>query len=240
MSATQAWDGVTSDSLTTENLVKHTVPLAKDLGVIAKEAAVAAKEFVEQAVEKIMAASVTDSGADSRTAVSRHNSVTTVDVKGFIMPAEEGLSKNVTGCWSPPLNAFDAKKQGQPRLSDVEEIAIANAIMDGELSTRDNNGSEVKTFLAKFRKEQTGLYWSTEADTCFDPLGVSDTYKRPINNDIERKASETVRKEWAAKEDDACSDSDEMEEIELGMPAAEDAEEFEELLPEAYPKAWKS
>lgn len=207
MSATQAWDGVTSDSLTTENLVKHTVPLAKDLGVVAKEAAVAAKGLVGKAVEKMIAVSMIDSGADPSAVASGHNNVAIVDVEGFMVPAEGGLS-DVTGSWSPPSNAFDAKTQGQPRLSDVEEIAIANAIIDGDLSARNKNGSEEKAFLAKFRKEQTGLYWSTEADTGFDPLGVSDTYKRPVNDDKEGKASEKVRKEWAAKEDGECSGSD--------------------------------
>lgn len=166
-SAEYAWKDVVSEG---ENLMKQSVPIAKDIGVVAKEAAVVAKDFVGKTVSKLVSPSY-DSGA----AVVRDGDASAVcTIAPPIRPASIS-----TRTWTPPPNAFTHPLQRNQPLSDSESTAIANAVIDEELTTGDVETEEVKAFLTEYRRAKLAA----------------------------------------------------MEDIPLGEPVVEDADELEELMP---------
>ncbi|KAL9604357.1 MAG: hypothetical protein Q9219_000545 [cf. Caloplaca sp. 3 TL-2023] len=229
-SVKDAWEDITTDGLTRENVLKHSGPVAKDLGVAAKEAAVATKEaavaakgFVGHAFGKVMetaAAARLDLGSSTAAAAaaSAYNSV-----------LSSQSSSNVTGSYPPtPLTVetkVETAAERRLRLSIMEETALADAYLSGELPLVDKQSDEVQAFLARFREQQaleelrnqraageegtsdtevSGVQWTEEADTGLDALAVSEAWKRPgvAKGEEEEERREALCKRRASKKDD--------------------------------------
>ncbi|KAI4290495.1 MAG: hypothetical protein L6R35_000219 [Caloplaca aegaea] len=251
-SARIALDGVINEPLTKDNIMKNSAPLAKDLGAVAKDTAIAAAAAVERAWAKL---STTNSAAASAAvpgpgpvAASRHGpELMTVTLRSPLAAETSSLPTAAAPTWEPVPHAFAPKpKKSRPRLSDQEEMAIANAVLDGRLKTGAKHRDEVRAFLAAFRKEQalirwkakagekpradnkgTGLKWFAEADDGFDPLGVSGTWKRPAIDVRDEHACKAMREEWVA---DRGAGDDELEDVPLEGPTPEDPDVVEDIL----------
>ncbi|KAL9025450.1 MAG: hypothetical protein Q9196_005731 [Gyalolechia fulgens] len=142
-SAEHVWKDVVSES---ENLMKHTVPMAKDLGVAV------AQGFVDHARSNWTNPATDPGGAaphddpDARTVAAPH-------AHGPRIPAEDGSATNTTPwCPPPPSAHIAAQGPGKRPLSDEEATAVANAVLDEELTTADVETEAVKAFLAAFRR----------------------------------------------------------------------------------------
>lgn len=190
-SAKLAVDGIMHEPLTAENLVKNTAPLAKDLGEVAKGAVISGAGWAGETLVRIGAAAVSSKAGE---AVSRY-----IGASDTVPQSSAAKSSTNVASFEPPSNAFASKTKSQPTLSDIEEMAIANAIADGTLKPGDKGSGAVKAFLKRFRQEQAvlewkakqetgkrdardsegGLRWEVDTDGGYDPLGVSGTYKRP-------------------------------------------------------------
>lgn len=148
LSAEHVWKDVVSEG---ENLMKQSVPLAKDLGVVAKGAAVVAKDFVDHAISNWMT-SAADSRAMSHDLDARTTHTVTAQrsSKEPATPAQYMSSEPPTYSLQPSTSP--TPEQDEPSLSDSETTVIANALIDEELTTADVETEEVKAFLAAFRK----------------------------------------------------------------------------------------
>ncbi|KAL8989069.1 MAG: hypothetical protein Q9177_001967 [Variospora cf. flavescens] len=254
-SARIALDGVINEPLTKDNIMKNSAPLAKDLGAVAKDTAIAAAAAVERAWAKL---STTNSAAASAavpapgpvTALRHGPELMTVTLRSPLAAETSSLPTAAAPTWEPVPHAFAPKsKKPRPRLSDQEEMAIANAILDGRLKTGAKHLDDVRAFLAAFRKEQalirwkakadekphvdnkgTGLKWFAEADDGFDPLGVSGTWKRPAIDVHDEHARKAMREEWVADRGAGDDGSGEMEDVPLEEPTSEDPEVVENIL----------
>lgn len=205
-------DGMIHEPLTKKNIVRNSAPLAKDLGAVAKDAAIAAAGVVQRAWGKRSATNST-AAAPGQIAASSHGHESSVIMRS--LPAETS-SVHAAAAWEPAPHAFEHKSKIQPRLSEQEETAIANAVLDGRLNTGGKHRDDVRAFLAAFRKGQAlvtskakaagrpcayqgvGLEWSAEADGGFDFLEVSGTSKRPAIDVHDKNVRKELRQKWAA------------------------------------------
>ncbi|KAI4155677.1 MAG: hypothetical protein LQ341_000144 [Variospora aurantia] len=256
-SARIALDGVINEPLTRDNIMKNSAPLAKDLGAVAKDTAIAAAAAVERAWAKL---SATNSAATSAAGpgpgpgpvtASRHGpELMTVTLRSPLAAEASSLPIAAAPTWEPVPHALAPKpKKPRSHLSDQEEVAIANAVLDGRLKTGAKHRDDVRAFLAAFRKEQalirwkakadakphadnkgTGLKWFAEADDGFDPLGVSGTWKRPAIDVHDEHARKAMREEWVADRGAGDDGSGEMEDVPLEEPTPEDPDVVEDIL----------
>lgn len=137
-SAKLALDGVMNEPLTKENLMRNMAPLAQDLGLVTKQGLGVAAGWAGQTLIKI------------GSAAAAYGQAITSDSSASVNPAP-----GASGLYS----------KTQRNLSDSEENAITNAILNGQLHTRDKHSEAVKAFLAKFRKEQAVMEWTTKRET---------------------------------------------------------------------------
>ncbi|KAL8954983.1 MAG: hypothetical protein Q9193_006979 [Seirophora villosa] len=205
-------DGMIHEPLTKENIMRNSAPLAKDLGAVAKDAAIAAAGFVRRAWGKRSATNAT-AAAPGQIAASSLGHESSVIMRS--LPAETS-SVRAAAAWEPGPHAFEHKSRIQPRLSEQEETAIANAVLDGRLKTGGKHRDDARAFLAAFRKGQAlakakakaaekpcayqgaGLEWSAEADDGFDFFEVCGTSKRPAIDVHDENARKELRQERAA------------------------------------------
>lgn len=205
-------DGMINEPLTKENIVRNSAPLAKDLGAMAKDAAIAAAGVVQRAWGKRSATNST-AAAPGQIAASSHGHDSSVIMRS--LPAETS-SVHAAAAWEPGPHAFEYKSKIQPRLSEQEESAVANAVLDGRLNTGGKHRDDVRAFLAAFRKGQAlvtskataaerpctyqgaGPEWFAEAGDGFDFFEVSGTSKRPAIDVHNENVRKELRQEWAA------------------------------------------
>ncbi|KAL9014888.1 MAG: hypothetical protein Q9173_000474 [Seirophora scorigena] len=205
-------DGMINEPLTKENIMRNSAPLAKGLGAAAKDAAIAAAGVVQRAWGKRSATNST-AAAPGQIAASSHGHESSITMRS---PPAETSSVHAAAAWEPAPHAFEHKSKIQPRLSEQEEMAIANAVLHGRLKTGGKHRDDVRAFLTAFRKEQAlviwkakaaekpcayqgaDLEWFAEADDGFDPLAVSGTWKRPAIDVHDENARKELRQEWAA------------------------------------------
>ncbi|KAL8729558.1 MAG: hypothetical protein Q9166_004638 [cf. Caloplaca sp. 2 TL-2023] len=191
--AKHSWHSIQSEPLTTENLMRHTYPLAKDIGELAKDVTAAAAEEVSRA------------GWRKPSFRTEGSWKTPIDTK------ENEQSQSDNG-WFSWIKGAEKKL----RLLKTEQVAIANAFTKGELTIQDAKSEEVERFLVRFREEdkledwkymQAGekrpgkvydareaLYWHEE-DFEYDPLGTSGAYKRLVK-DHDAQALREVEEKW--------------------------------------------
>ncbi|KAI4155253.1 MAG: hypothetical protein L6R39_001286 [Caloplaca ligustica] len=220
-SAKLALDGVRNEPLTGQSVIKAATPLAKDLGLVAKEGVGIAVGLAGQAFKKVSIAAAA--------------AVTAASDPVRLSSPTEGLSD----CEPAPHALSPYKpKEPQPRLPDNEEVA-----------TKDKQSPEVKDFLANLRKGQAlvnwkgktiqkhevgyeqELQWTIEADEGFDPLGVSSAYKHLGVDVHDANATKALREEWATRQDaNANNEDDEVEEIPLAKPFVEDSDVIEDAV----------
>ncbi|KAL9021738.1 MAG: hypothetical protein Q9185_001102 [Variospora sp. 1 TL-2023] len=157
-SARIALDGVINEPLTHDNIMKNSAPLAKDLGAVAKDTAIAAAAAVERAWAKL---SATNSAAASAAvpepvAASRHGpELMTVTLRSPLAAETSSLPTAAPPTWEPVPHAFAPKpEKPRPRLSDQEEMAIANAVLDGRLKTGESTATKSGLFSRRSGKSK--------------------------------------------------------------------------------------
>ncbi|KAL8937367.1 MAG: hypothetical protein Q9216_004455 [Gyalolechia sp. 2 TL-2023] len=144
-SAEHVWKDVVSEG---ESLMKHSMPLAKDLGIVAKGAAVVAKDLMGSAVSSWMPSSSSSSSSPSSSssaAAARANS-------GSPAARDPDARTSTTTTYGIVTTTTTKPTESNHPLTDSETTAIANALIDDELSTADVETEEVRVFLVAYRR----------------------------------------------------------------------------------------